>query len=256
VIETTAFGATAVPPVVPAGVMRHRSISIVIPAYNEERRLPQTLRRIHQYIQEREHDAEILVVDDGSQDRTRDVVTELKREIPTLQVLSNAVNHGKGYAVKQGILSATREAVLFTDADLSTPIEELDRFWTWYDRGSPVVIASRHLGTPPGWIRQPLRRKLMGKVFNAILLMLGVRGIRDTQCGFKLFRTDAGRRIFSRVGTCGFAFDVEALQWARSLGYRISEVGVHWEDVAGSHLSPIRDSIRMLVQVLRIKKLL
>ena len=233
-----------------------RSISIVIPAYNEEQRLPRTLERIHRYVCDRGHDAEILVVDDGSRDRTREVVQALQRDMPGLRLLGGRTNHGKGHVVREGILAARREAVLFSDADLSTPIEELDRLWPWYDRGFPVVIASRHLETPSGWVRQSFRRKAMGRVFNMVLSMLGVRGIRDTQCGFKLFRTEVGRRIFSRITTRGYAFDVEALLLARSMGHRIAEVGVRWVDAAGSHVSPVRDSARMLLQVLRIRKLL
>src|SRR6185295_1319333 len=182
-----------------------RSLSVVIPSYNEENRLPSTVKEIHSFLVSRGYAAEILVVDDGSVDRTRAVAETLQASNPLLRVLGYPRNMGKGFAVKTGMLAATREAVLFSDADLSTPIEELDRLWPFFDRGFDVVAASRALPTSKLVVRQPFYRENMGRMFNAIVSMVAMRGIRDTQCGFKLFRRSAARQIFSKLITPGFA---------------------------------------------------
>jgi dolichyl-phosphate beta-glucosyltransferase len=232
-----------------------RSLSIVIPAYNEEGRLPKTLEEIDAFLRERGYDAEILVVDDGSRDRTLERAREMTATIPSLRVLTYGRNRGKGYAVKTGVLAASRPAVLFSDADHSTPIADIDRLWAAYDRGCDVVVASRHLAQSQILVRQPVHRRAMGRVFNLVVSLFGVRGIRDTQCGFKLFRAEAARRIFSKLKTDGFAFDVEVLMWARHFGIRIAEVPVRWVDSPGSRVHPIRDSRRMFVEILKMRGL-
>jgi dolichyl-phosphate beta-glucosyltransferase len=226
---------------------------VVIPAYNEESRLPPTIKEIHRFLVHRSYDAEILVVDDGSRDRTRAVAKEAEAVCPSLRVLGYPKNRGKGFAVKTGVLAATRDAILFSDADLSTPIEELDRLWSWMDRGYDVVVASRSRHSSDVVVRQPFYREYMGRTFNMIVSMIAVRGIRDTQCGFKLFRRDAAHRIFSRLATDGFAFDVEALLRARKSGLRIAEVGVRWINSPQSRVHPVRDSARMLLEILRMR---
>jgi dolichyl-phosphate beta-glucosyltransferase len=233
-----------------------RSLSVVIPAYNEEARLPRTVERIHEFLVHRSYDAELLVVDDGSRDRTLSVARDLSRSLPLLRVITHPTNHGKGFAVRSGILAATRDAVLFSDADLSTPIEDIDLLWPWHDRGYDIVIASRRgdEGSKIG-IPQPAYRRGMGKVFNLLVSMFGIRGFHDTQCGFKLFRREPARRVFSTLRTQGFAFDVEVLLRARRLGYRTREVLVRWDDQPGSHVDPVRDSARMLLEVLRMRGL-
>jgi dolichyl-phosphate beta-glucosyltransferase len=232
-----------------------RSLSIVIPAYNEERRLPGTLERIRAHVGGPGYDAEIIVVDDGSRDGTLKTVRKLRDSMPFLRDVSYGANRGKGYAVRAGVAAATKDAILFSDADLSTPIEDLEKLWGWYGRGWDVVIASRAL---PGSLRekrQPLYRELMGDVFRWLVSLLVVRGFRDTQCGFKLFRASAARRIFERVRTDGFAFDVEVLMRARELGYRTAEVPVVWRDSPASRVRPVRDSARMLLDLLRMRGL-
>src|SRR6185295_8357710 len=150
-------------------------------------------------------------------------------------------------------LAASREVVLFTDADLSTPIEDVDRLWPSLDAGCDVVIASRHLPGSRELVRQSWRRRVMGRIFNGLLWLLGVRGFHDTQCGFKLFRRDAARRLFEPLQTIGFAFDVEILLQARKLGLRIEEVPVRWTEGTGSHVRPVRDSLKMAREVLRMR---
>lgn len=230
-----------------------RSLSVVIPAYNEEARLPSSLKEIHAFLVNRAYDAEILVVDDGSRDHTRATVTKLQASLPLLRILGYPKNMGKGFAVKTGILAANCKAILFSDADLSTPIAEIDRFWPWFDSGYDIVVASRARQTSEIVVRQPFCRETMGRIFNAIVSMVAVRGIRDTQCGFKLFQRDAARRIFSKLVTHGFAFDVETLLRARRNGMKIAEVGVRWIDSPHSRVHPVWDSARMLIEVLRMR---
>jgi dolichyl-phosphate beta-glucosyltransferase len=233
---------------------RRRSVSVIIPAYNEERRLPATLQSLHSFLDRPGYDAEIIVVDDGSRDGTRERASALK--LPLVRVLGYSRNRGKGFAVRTGVLAATREAVLFSDADHSTPVSEIERLWPWLDEGYDVAIGSRHAAGSQLIVRQPLRRRIMGRAFNLIVSFAGVRGINDTQCGFKLFRKDAARRIFSRLRTCGFAFDVEVLLHARRWGLRVREVGVQWTNSPDSRVHPVRDSARMLVEILKMRGVL
>lgn len=231
---------------------RLRELSVVIPAYNEERRVASTIHALDRYLAGR-YRAELLLVNDGSRDGTLRVARALQLQVPSLRVISFPQNHGKGFAVRAGVLEAAYEAVLFTDADLSTPIEEIERFWPSYDRGASVVIASRHHPGSKGRVQQRPARRLMGKVFNFLMSIAGLRGIRDTQCGFKLFRRDVAVDLFSRLQTPGFAFDVEILMRARARRKRVDEIPVRWIEAAGSHVRPFRDSIRMLRDVVRLR---
>jgi dolichyl-phosphate beta-glucosyltransferase len=212
----------------------HRSISIIIPAYNEEKRLPATLSRIEQYLAASNWEfAEIVVVDDGSRDETAKAA-----EAAGVRVLRNPGNRGKGYSVRHGILAAKGEWALFTDADLSSPIEELERLWGAAEREhAPVVIGSRAVDRSMVGVHQPFFREAMGRFFN--LTMRAVTGLpfHDTQCGFKLFEIAAAREIFRRQTLDGFGFDVEVLYIASHLGYRTLEVPVRWNDVAGTKVS-------------------
>jgi len=211
-----------------------RSISIIIPAYNEEKRLPPTLVRIQEYLERSGWEFfEILVVDDGSVDQTAETARRAGA-----RVIRNECNRGKGYTVRHGMLEAKGEWALLSDADLSTPIEDLTKLWTIAEaREAQVVIGSRALDRSLIGIRQPFLRDRVGRLFN--LLMRAVTGLpfRDTQCGFKLFEANAARQIFSRQRLDGFGFDVEALYIARSLGYSCLEVPVRWNNVAGTTVS-------------------
>lgn len=233
-----------------------RSLSIVIPAFNEEHRIPETLLNISAFVLKHRYDAEILVVSDGSTDSTAMVVARLADSIPILKVCSYSQNRGKGFATQFGVLQATRAAILTMDADLSTPICELDKLWPWYDDGYQVVIGSRRQSGAQIEVQQPLHRRWMGEVFRRLVGLLAVRGFSDTQCGFKLFRTDIAKNVFQDLRTRGFAFDVEILLRSRRLHYRIAEVGVRWMDSRQSRVNPIRDSWRMMLEVLRLRNLL
>jgi dolichyl-phosphate beta-glucosyltransferase len=200
-------------------------LTVVIPAYNEEKRLEPTLRRVAEYCRQARPAHEILVVDDGSTDGTADLVRRIAREEPSIRLVARPANAGKGAAVRAGMLAATGARVLFTDADLSTPIEEVEKLLA---AGSPVAIGSRAVDATLVKQRQSLFRVASGKLFNLVVRVLVVSGIRDTQCGFKLFTKEAAREVFARASVDRFAFDVEALLLARRLGYRIAEVPVLW----------------------------
>jgi dolichyl-phosphate beta-glucosyltransferase len=229
-----------------------RRVSVVVPAFNEERRLPPTLERLRAYFRRSADESEILVVDDGSRDGTAAVVARAAADWPALRLIRHERNTGKGYAVRAGVLAARGDAVLVCDADLSTPIEELDRLWTWFERGYDVVAGSRRLPDSTVEVPQPLHRRVMGRTFNGLVSLFCLRGFRDTQCGFKLFRASVARRLFGALRTVGFAFDVEVLVRARRLGARMVEVPVVWNDADGSRIRALRDSCRMALEILSI----
>lgn len=211
-----------------------RSISIIIPAYNEEKRLPATLSRVQEYLAASNWEfAEIVVVDDGSRDGTVKVA-----EAAGVRVLRNPGNRGKGYSVRHGMLEAKGDWALISDADLSSPIEEVERLWGAAEcEHAPVAIGSRAVDRSMVGVHQPFFREMMGRFFN--LMMRAVTGLpfHDTQCGFKLFESSAAREIFRRQTLDGFGFDVEVLYIASHLGYRTLEVPVRWNDVAGTKVS-------------------
>jgi dolichyl-phosphate beta-glucosyltransferase len=228
------------------GVIRARlrkSISIVIPAFNEEKRLPATLGKIRAYLDATEWEfAEIVVVNDGSRDGTAGLARRFGA-----RVLENPGNCGKGYSVRHGMLEAQGDWVLFTDADLSSPIEGLDKLFAAVERGQvQAAIGSRTVDPSLIGVRQPLFREYMGRLFN--LMMRAITGLPfgDTQCGFKLFEAAAAREIFRRQRLEGFGFDVEVLFIAMRLGYRTVEVPVCWNDVAGSKVSMWRGAAAFL----------
>ncbi|MBZ5594576.1 MAG: glycosyltransferase family 2 protein [Acidobacteriia bacterium] len=218
-----------------------RSLSIIIPAYNEEKRLPATLKRIQSYLAGAGWKfSEVVVVDDGSRDRTAAVVEKFARRAPAVRLLRNPGNRGKGYSVRHGMLDAKGEWALFTDADLSSPIEELEKLWTKAQEArAQVAIGSRALDRSLIGVHQPLFRETAGKLFNlAVRVMTGLP-FWDTQCGFKLFESRAAREIFRRQQLERFGFDVEVLFIARKLGYSAIEVPVRWNDVAGTKVSTL-----------------
>ena len=229
-------------------------LSVVIPAYDEERRIGPTLERIVAYLRRRGSTSEILVVADGCRDRTVDVVKGIGTEGFPLRVLDSGVNHGKGRCVRRGMLAARGTFRLFTDADLSTPIEELEKLRGALAAGHDVAIGSRRLPESRVDVPQPWWRRAMGWGFNWCVQHLAVPGIADTQCGFKLFSADAARQIFSRQRIDEFGFDVEVLWIARKLGLRVAEVPVTWLDDPDSKVRPVSDAWRMLVDLQRIRR--
>jgi glycosyltransferase involved in cell wall biosynthesis len=217
----------------------HRSISIVVPAYNEQHRLPDTLRRIERHFAKSDwafH--EIIVVDDGSTDGTLAEATGFASGNPTVRVLRNPGNRGKGYSVRHGMLEAKGVWRLFSDADLSTPIEELEKLWrAIQESGAEIAIGSRALDRSLIGIRQPGIRETVGKFFNVLVRAATGLPFYDTQCGFKIFRGDVAQQVFSRQTIEGFGFDVEVLFIARKLDYRAVEVPVRWNHAEGSKVN-------------------
>ena len=228
-------------------------LSVVIPCFNEERRIAPTLRSVEKFLLTKDCRAEIIAVDDGSQDGTLDALEEFRHaaNVP-FRLVSYPANKGKAYAVREGVLASAGEFILFTDADLSTPIQEIDQFLHILERGeADVVIGSRNL--PTSQVQRPRQREVMSKAFNLLVRALLLPGIMDTQCGFKCFRRATALAVFENVPTSGLAFDVEILCIARRLGYRIAEMPVRWDYSSGSKVHPLRDSARMFVALLRLR---
>jgi len=211
-----------------------RSLSIIIPAYNEANRLPDSLVKVKQYLGTAKWDfVEVVVVDDGSRDNTVQLA-----EAAGARVLKNPGNRGKGYSVKHGVLEAKGDWVLFTDADLSSPIGEVEKLWKAAESANvQMAVGSRAVDRSLVGVHQPLAREAMGRIFNASMRLVTGLPFKDTQCGFKLFQTAAAREVFSRQQLDGFGFDVEVLFIARKLGYRAVEVPVRWDNVEGTKVS-------------------
>ncbi len=229
-------------------------ISVVIPAYNEAERLPGTLLAAENYFGTRNLSREILIVDDGSQDDTVKICANLRDKITGLQILCNGRNRGKGFSVRHGILEASGPFVLMMDADQSSPMEELDKLLPPVRDGqSDIAIGSRSLKESQILVHQPLYREPLGFLYNNIIQLLVLKGIQDTQCGFKLFRREVARDVFSRGRLSGFAFDVEILFIARQLGYRITEIPIRWQNDANTKIRILRHGSSMLADLFRIR---
>jgi dolichyl-phosphate beta-glucosyltransferase len=230
-------------------------LSLVIPAYDEAQRLRSTLVRMDAFLREPPRSpVELVLVDDGSRDKTLEIMQEFARGRSDVQVVANA-HRGKAFAVRSGMLAARGDVVFFSDADLSTPLDESRRLLRALERGASVAIGSRE-GTGARRQSEPLYRHLMGRGFNFLVQLLLVPGVRDTQCGFKMFTREAARAIFSRLKRYGpdapivqgpmvTAFDVEVLFLARKLGFKIAEVPVLWRHEPGSKVRPVVDALRM-----------
>jgi dolichyl-phosphate beta-glucosyltransferase len=203
-----------------------KSLSIVIPVYNEEKRIEKTLNKILEYIKIKKIKYEIIIVDDFSKDKTIDVIKKFKEKII---ILKNNKNYGKGYSIKKGIENAKNELILFSDADLATPIEELDKMLGFINKFD-IIIASRNLKESKIVIKQPFYRQLLGKTFPLLVRLLLISDIKDTQCGFKLFKNDIAKNIVKLQTINRFCFDVELLFIAKKLGYKIKEIPVIWID--------------------------
>jgi dolichyl-phosphate beta-glucosyltransferase len=220
-------------------------LSIVIPALNEEARLGPTLRDYLAYCRESGRAVELIVVDDGSVDRTSALVNRFASEHPEVRLIRLAENHGKGHAVRSGVVNARGKLVLFADADGATPLPEIERLESALTGGADVAIGSRALPDRQVRINARLYRRIIGRVFHRLVESLTVPGVKDTQCGFKLFRGPVAHDLFSRMRMRGFSFDVEVLMMAQRRGYVIAEVPVNWTHQPGSKVNLVTDSARM-----------
>jgi dolichyl-phosphate beta-glucosyltransferase len=229
--------------------------SIVIPAYNEGERLGITLEKVLGYVREQPWNAEVevIVVNDGSRDNTAEVVRDFAAKDSVLRLLENPGNRGKGYAVRNGMLSARGEVVMFSDADLSSPIEELPKLLAALAAGADIAIGSRWLRAELQTRRQSRHRQLFGRVFNLLLrIILGLR-FKDTQCGFKAFTRRAAQTILPLQRIERWGFDPEILFLACKFGFRVEEVPVHWGHVGGTRINPLLDGARMFWEMVRIR---
>lgn len=226
-------------------------LSIIIPAYNEEPRIEKSLKSANAYLEKMDKPYEIIVVDDGSSDKTSDVASGMG----FAKVIKQPRNMGKGAAVRTGMLSAEGDIRIFTDADFSTPIYEIDKVINVINSGADICIGSRAINPDMIKEHQPFYREYMGKVFNKFVQMLLIKGIKDTQCGFKGFTADSANRLFSQSKIDGFSFDVEILYLAKKLNLRVEQVPVEWYNDDRSKVNPIVDSTRMLLDLFNIKRL-
>ena len=224
--------------------------SLVIPAFNEVGRLRPPLERSVEWLRARGRPFEIIVSDDGSSDGTTSLVELLQAEIPELRLVRSPVNRGKGHAVRLAVQAATGALVLLADADGATPIDQLAVLERAVEGGAAIAIGSR---TQVGHVERRWYRHVIGRTFHLLVRLLGTRGIRDTQCGFKLFTAGAARDLFSRARINGFSFDVEILLLAQGLGYRIAEVPIEWVHQPGSRINLVTDSMRMAFDLIVIR---
>jgi dolichyl-phosphate beta-glucosyltransferase len=227
--------------------------SIVIPAYNEGERLGATLEKVLAYVRQQGWDAEVIVVNDGSRDNTAEIVRAFAEKNPILRLVENPGNRGKGYSVRNGILNSRGDIVAFSDADLSSPIEELPRLLQALAGGADIAIGSRWLRAELQTQRQSLHRQLFGRVFNALnRVVLGLK-FKDTQCGFKAFTRRAAQTILPLQRIERWGFDPEILFLARKFGFRVEEVPVRWGHSGGTRINPLMDGARMFHEMLRIR---
>jgi dolichyl-phosphate beta-glucosyltransferase len=221
--------------------------------YNETGRIRATLPRLIDYFQRQSYAFEVIVVDDGSTDGTAALVRELLQGVDNARLIEEKPNRGKGHAVKVGMLAARGEVALFCDADLATPLAELEKFWPWLDGGCDVVIGSRKMPGANIKRHQPLWRESLGKVFTWLTDVVATRNISDVTCGFKCFTNEAAQQLFSRSVIDDWSFDAEVLFVAQRRKLTIKEVPVTWHDQPGTKVRIIRDAIRALLGLLRIR---
>jgi dolichyl-phosphate beta-glucosyltransferase len=243
-------------PVVPSRVFKrdgkpvqYPKYSIVIPAYNESARIPATLESVVACIRDKGWPAEVVVVNDGSMDSTARLIKDFAAHAPEVRLLENPGNRGKGYSVRAGILQAQGEVVMFTDSDLSAPIEEAERLFAAIANGADIAIGSRWLESGRQTHRQPLYRQLFGRCFNLVCRMVMNLPFADTQCGFKAFTRNAAQTVFQLQTIERWGFDPEILFIALKRGYRIDEVPVSWEHDERSRMSYLKDGLQMLKEL-------
>lgn len=227
--------------------------SIVIPAFNESQRIASSLDQILYFLARQNWDAEVIVVNDGSRDDTAEIVRQYSAKNAIVRLIENPGNRGKGYSVRNGVMHAGGELILFADADLSSPIQEASKLFAALRNGADVAIGSRWLDPELMTERQPIFRQIAGRVFNLLNRVILGLAFKDTQCGMKAFTGTTAHQIFSRQHIERWGFDPEILFIARKLGYRTVEIGVEWAHDDRSKINPVVDGIKMFLEMLRIK---
>lgn len=233
--------------------MAEPEYSIVIPAFNEQARIGATLERVMECIETRHWPAEVLVVNDGSQDQTAEIVSRAAARYSIVRLIENPGNRGKGYSVRNGILQSRGAIVMFTDADLSAPIEEAERLFAAIANGADVAIGSRWLDRSRQTLQQPMYRRFFGRCFNWLTRLVMHLPLADTQCGFKAFRREAAQAVFIRQRIERWGFDPEILYIALRLGLRVQEVAVTWGHDERSRISYLKDGLKMLEELIRVR---
>lgn len=234
-------------------VTEYPQYSIVIPAYNESARIPATLKAVVNCIRERGWSAEVVVVNDGSRDGTADVVKAFAADVPQVRLIENPGNRGKGYSVRSGLLHSFGEVVMFTDADLSAPIEEAEGLFAAIAQGADIAIGSRWLERKRQTIRQPLYRQFFGRCFNGVTRLVMGLPFADTQCGFKAFTRAAAQTVFQLQTIDRWGFDPEILFIATKRGFKIAEVPVSWAHDERTRISYLKDGVRMLQDIAHVR---
>ena len=228
-------------------------LSVIIPAYKEEKNIERTIRSIFSYLKDKGTEHEIIVVVDGSPDKTADITRSLKDEIPTLELADYPKNRGKGFAVKMGMLKARGDYRLFTDADNATTIDHIEKMLPYFEKGFSVVIAS--IAVPGHSVAagsEPVWRRVFGKMGNLFIQIMAVPGIHDTQRGFKIFTAKAAEKIFSKLTIDRWGFDIEALALARKFGFKIKEVPIDWKNAPESHVG-LKAYFQVLTETVKIR---
>lgn len=232
--------------------MPMKKLSVIIPAYNEEHRIGKTLSAVSAFLQKQTYSTEILVVNDGSKDKTAQIVSEYAKKIPNLILVDNQENHGKGWVTKQGMLKAVGDVRLFMDADNSTVVDEVAKMLPYFEQGYSIVVGSRRIAGSEIAVKQPWIRDFLGGVFRLIVHTLVPVGVTDSQCGFKAFTQGATEKIFSQQTIYRWAFDVEILALARRAKFKIKEVPVKWVNDSESHVK-FSGMVKMLFEVIQIR---
>lgn len=228
-------------------------ISLIIPTFNEAERLPNSLEKLREFLKNFNKEVEVIISDDGSSDSTVSIAESFITKVPNLKIISFPKNKGKGFAVNQGFKTAKGEIVIFTDADFSTPITEIDKLLEKIDSGFDIAIGSRAIDRSTVKKHQNYFREFMGRAFNVLVQIIAVKGVADTQCGFKAFRKSSCSEIFENQTIWDFGFDVELLYLAQKKGLKICEVPIIWFNNPASRVNPFRDSIKTFFDLIKIR---